>query len=78
MSGNQIVGLASNGRTRFLTISNPEGDNDLIGQTNTGKKFWVSMYDDLDNKQFLRMNNELKFNSELTTDSLESMVKNAI
>lgn len=75
---NQIVGLASNGRTRFLTISNTDGDNDMIGRTNTGKKFWVSMYDDLDNKQFLRINQELELNSELTTESLEKMVKNAM
>ena len=75
---NQIVGLASNGRTRFLTISNTEGDNDMIGSTNTGKKFWVSLYDDLDNKQFLRINPELELNSELTTESLEKMVKNAM
>jgi hypothetical protein len=75
---NQIVGLASNGRTRFLTISNTEGDNDMIGRTQTGKKFWVSMYDDLDKKQFLRINPELELNSELTTESLEKMVKNAM
>jgi hypothetical protein len=78
LNKNQIVGLASNGRTRFLTTSNTDGDNDMIGRTNTGKNFWVSLYDDLDNKQFLRINPELELNSELTTESLEKMVKNAM
>ncbi len=78
LNKNQIVGLASNGRTRFLTTSNTDGDNDMIGRTNTGKNFWISLYDDLDNKQFLRINPELELNSELTTESLEKMVKNAM
>lgn len=74
---NEIIGFASNGRTRFFTVSNTEGDNDMIGRTNTGKKFWVSLYDNLDDKQFLRINNNLELNSELTTESLEKMVINA-
>lgn len=78
LKGHEIVGFASNGRTKFITISNTNGDNDLIGRTNTGKKFWVSLYDDLDDKQFLRFNDELEMDSNLTTESLEKMVKNAI
>lgn len=78
MKGQEIVGYASNGRTKFLTISDKDGENELIGRTNTGQNFWISMYDDLDNKQFLRLNREVKINSNLTTRSLEKMVKNAI
>ncbi len=78
MNKNEIVGFASNSRTSFFTISGTEGENDLRGKTNTGKKFWVSLYDDLDNKQFLRINDDLKLESSLTTESLEKMVKNAM
>lgn len=78
MKGHEIVGFATNRRTRFITIVNTDGDNDLIGQTNTGKKFWVSMYDDLDNNQFLWLSDKIELNSKLTTESLEKMVKNAV
>ncbi|SMG42079.1 hypothetical protein SAMN05661096_02861 [Marivirga sericea] len=75
---NQIVGFASNASFSFLTISSTEGENDMIGRTDTYKKFWVSLYDDLDNKEFLRINEKLDVNSQLTTVSLEKMVRNAM
>ena len=78
MKGQEIVGYATNGRSKFLTISNQNEVNELIGMTNSEKRFWVSMYDDLDNKQFLRINDDINLPNHLSTEGLEKMIKNAI
>ncbi|MEQ9169326.1 MAG: hypothetical protein RLO12_23935 [Fulvivirga sp.] len=72
---NEVYGFASNGRSKFLVLNDLNGENSLVSLTNTGKKFWLSMYDDLDKKQFLRLNDTLKVETSLTTDSLELLVK---
>jgi len=77
LKSNEVYGFSANGRTRFLTQNDPNGDNNMKGLTNTGKTFWLDMYEDLDQKQFLRLNNDIELDTELTTESLEIMVKNA-
>lgn len=71
---NDVYGFASNGRSKFLTLNDSNGENSTVGLTNTGKKFWVSLYDDLDNKQFLQLNDEINVDTTLTTDSMEQLI----
>ncbi len=78
LRSNEVFGFSSNGRTSFLTQNDTDGDNNMKGLTNTGKKFWLNMYEDLDQKQFLRLNNDIELSTELTTETLDLMVKNAM
>lgn len=74
----EVYGFANSGRSQFLTFVDKNSENDLIGLTNTGKKFFVSMYDDLDNKQFLRLNQSIEVETKLTTESLEQLIEKAM
>lgn len=78
LKSNEVYGFSSNGQTSFLTQNDPNGDNNMKGLTNIGKTFWLDMYEDLDQKHFLRLNNEIELDTELTTESLELMVKKAM
>ena len=72
----QTFGFSSNGKTKFLLFS--ETDNYLKGVTNSDDKFWVSLYDDLNKKQFLRINKSLKLKDQFTINKTEELINKAI
>ncbi|WP_416866427.1 MAG: hypothetical protein ACMVP2_01490 [Imperialibacter sp.] len=72
--GQEVYGYARNGTARFFNYVDSNTENSLIGMTNRRKKFWVSMYDNLDEKQYLRINNSIPMDSKLTTDFFEDLM----
>ncbi|MEQ9378200.1 MAG: hypothetical protein RIG68_23620 [Imperialibacter sp.] len=61
--GQEVYGYARNGTIRFFNYVDSNTENSLIGMTNRRKKFWVTMYDNLDKKQYLRINNSIPMDS---------------
>jgi len=74
LKGTEVYGYASNNRTDFFLYQDPLTTNNLIGRTNKGKRFSVSMYDDLDKENALRMNERIKVDKEVTTDFFSKLV----
>ncbi|WP_109830668.1 hypothetical protein [Reichenbachiella versicolor] len=74
----EVYGYADSGRSQFLMFVDKNSENDLIGLTNTAKKFFVTLYDDLDQQQFLRLNQSIQVKTELTTESLGQLIKEVI
>ena len=58
---NQIktIGLVESGSTTYTTYNDPDTEN-LIGETDTERKFFISLKDDFSETQFLRMNEDVK------------------
>lgn len=69
-----VYGYATNKRSKFFIYVDPNTDNNLIGRTNKQQKFWVSMYEDLDTHQFLRINLRVRIDTNLTTDFFEQLL----
>ena len=74
----EVYGFATNGRSKFFSFVDHSTENNLIGSTSKNQNYWVSMYDDLDNKQYLRLCKGVAVDSKLNTDSFERLIKNAI
>ena len=72
--GQEVYGYARNGTARFFNYVDSNTENSLIGMTNKQEKFWISMYDNLAEKQYLRIDNSIPMNSKLTTDFFEDLV----
>lgn len=70
----EVYGYARNGKTTFFNYVDPNTDNSLIGITNKKNKFWISMDDDINEKQYLRINNLIPMKSKLTTDFFEELM----
>ncbi len=70
----EVYGFARNSRTAFFNYVGPNTDNSLIGMTNKQKKFWISMQDDVNEKQYLRINNFIPMKSKFTTEFIEELV----
>jgi len=71
----EVFGYASSESLEFFVYLDTAMENNLLGLTNKNKKFWINMYDDLDNQQFLRMNDTLPINKNLTTDFFSPLIK---
>lgn len=57
------VGLVESTRMAYAVYDDPETEN-LIGQTDRGEKFFISLVDNFDKRQFLRINNEIELLEE--------------
>lgn len=55
----KTVGLVETARTAFTTYNDPNSEN-LIGQTDKGQKFFISLTEDYSKKQFLRLNRDIE------------------
>ena len=52
------VGMVETARTVYTTYNDPNSEH-LIGQTDKGKKFFISLTENYSNRQFLRINRDL-------------------
>ena len=78
LKNTEVYGFSDSGRSQFITYVDKKDENDLIGLTNTGKKFFVSLYDDLNKQQYLRLNQSIEVDTTYTTVSMKQLVIQAI
>lgn len=57
------IGIVETTRTAYTTYYDPDSEN-LIGQTDKGEKFFISLTEDYSKAQFLRVNSTIKTNEE--------------
>jgi hypothetical protein len=55
----ETVGMVETARTVYTIYNDPDSEN-LIGQTDKGKKFFISLTEDYSKRQFLRINRDIK------------------
>lgn len=55
----KTVGIVESARTTYVTYNDPDSEN-LIGQTEKGQKFFISLMEDYSKRQFLRINRNIK------------------
>lgn len=53
------VGIVETPRTVYTTYNDPDSEN-LIGETDKEKRFFISLMEDYSRRQFLRMNRDIK------------------
>ena len=53
------VGIVETPRTVYTTYNDPDSEN-LIGETDKGKRFFISLMEDYSRRQFLRMNRDIR------------------
>lgn len=71
----KTVGLVENNRLAYTVYNDPNTEN-LIGQTHNGEKFFVSLVDNFDKRQFLRINNEIETIEENTVSKIKNELRN--
>lgn len=54
----RAAGVVETGRTIYTTYNDPNSEN-LIGQTDKGKKFFITLMEDYSKRQFLRVNQDI-------------------
>jgi|GEM_PF-6461373 len=54
----KTVGVVERARTIYTTYNDPNSEK-LVGQTNKGKKFFISLMEDYSKRQFLRINRDI-------------------
>jgi hypothetical protein len=59
----RTIGVVESKRIVFTVHQDPDTTN-LIGETDKGEKFYISLEDNFDHKQFLRINNEIEVPEE--------------
>ena len=70
-----VFGYASDSNGSFFLYQDKRTTNSLIGKTNQGKSFSVSMYDDLDKTSSLNMNDRIKIDKKVTTEFLKEQLE---
>lgn len=65
------VGLIESKRTSFTVYDDPETTN-LIGQTDQGEKFFISLVDNFDKSQFLRISDDIQIQEEYNLSRIKS------
>lgn len=70
----ETVGFCINEKLSFTLINDQEGENNMLGVTNGGTTFWVSLYDDLDKMQFLRIDPNILKKSVFATNKVEKLI----
>jgi hypothetical protein len=67
----QTLGIVETVRTAYTTYNDPDSEN-LIGQTNRGKKFFISLMEDYSKTQFLRINRNIRTNKDYDILTIKS------
>jgi len=67
----KTVGIVETARTAYTTYNDPDSEN-LIGQTDRGKRFFISLMEDYSKTQFLRMNKDIKTNDDYDVLTIKS------
>jgi hypothetical protein len=65
------VGIVETTRTIYSTYNDPNSEN-LIGETNAGKKFFITLVDDYSKRQFLRINRDIETVQEFNVLKIKS------
>ncbi|MEJ7646098.1 MAG: hypothetical protein WKF87_16000 [Chryseolinea sp.] len=55
----QTIGIVETGRTAYTTYNDPDSEN-LIGKTDKGKRFFITLMEDYSKTQFLRINRRIR------------------
>jgi hypothetical protein len=67
----RTVGLVENKRMTYTVYDDPDTTN-LIGQTDLGEKFFISLADNFNKRQFLRINDEIELVEEYNISRIKS------
>jgi hypothetical protein len=67
------VGVVETPRTVYTTYNDPNSEN-LIGQTDKGKKFFISLMEDYSKRQFLRINRDIVTSDEFDVTRIKSEI----
>jgi hypothetical protein len=67
----KTVGLVENKRLAYTVYDDPDTTN-LIGQTDQGEKFFISLADNFDKRQFLRIHDEIELVEEYNISRIKS------
>ena len=67
----KTIGIVETARTAYTTYNDKDSEN-LIGQTDKGKKFFISLMEDYSKTQFLRVNRDIKTNDEYDVLTIKS------
>ena len=64
------VGIVETLRTSYTTYNDPNSEN-LIGQTDKGKKFFISLMENFSRRQFLRINRNIETLEEFDVEKVK-------
>lgn len=67
----KTVGLVESKRLAYTVYDDPDTTN-LIGQTDQGEKFFISLVDNFDKRQFLRINDDIELQEEYNISRIKS------
>lgn len=71
--GVKTLGVVETTRTIYTTYNDPNSVN-LIGQTDKGKKFFISLMEDYSQRQFLRLNRDIQTINEFEVVRIKSEI----
>lgn len=66
----RAIGVVETMRTIYTTYNDPNSEN-LIGQTDKGKKFFISLMEDYCRRQFLRLNRDIVTSEEFDVSKIK-------
>ena len=69
----KTVGVVESARTIYTTYNDSNSEN-LIGQTDKGKKFFISLMEDYSNRQFLRINRDIVTSVEFDVTKIKNEI----
>lgn len=67
----KTLGVVETARTIYTTYNDPNSEN-LIGQTDKGKKFFITLMEDYSKRQFLRVNRDIVTSEEFDVSKIKS------
>jgi hypothetical protein len=67
----KTIGIVETNRTAYSAYNDPDSEN-LIGKTDKGRKFFISLMEDYSKTQFLRVNRDIKTNDDYDVLKLKS------
>jgi hypothetical protein len=67
----KTVGVVETVRTIYTTYNDPYSEH-LIGQTDKGRKFFISLMEDYAKRQFLRINRDIETSEEFDVARMKS------
>jgi hypothetical protein len=67
----RTIGVVETLRTTYTVYNDPNSEN-LIGQTDKGKKFFISLMEDYSKRQFLRVSRDIVTSEEFDVSKVKS------
>ena len=72
----ETIGLVETTRSAYTAYNDPGSEN-LIGQTDKGKRFFISLMEDYSKRQFLRINRDIKIIEDFDVAKIKSALASA-